>query len=166
MDGGGERSSGMGDVVVREIRPGEDVVCEEILRTLPEWFGIEEALVRYVRDVREMETYVMEVAGRVTGFIALRSHNHFSAEIQVVAVRREHHGQGFGRALVEHVEGLLRARSVEFLQVKTLGPSRPNEHYDRTRRFYERLGFRPLEENNLWGPVNPCLIMVRRLPGV
>jgi hypothetical protein len=42
----------------------------------------------------------------------------------------------------------LRARSVEFLQVKTLGPSRPDERHDRTRRFYEHMGLRPLEENN------------------
>jgi hypothetical protein len=52
---------------------------------------------------------------------------------------------------------------VEFLQVKTLGPTRPDEGYDRTRRFYAQLGFRPLEEiRDLW-PENPCLIMVKAL---
>ena len=29
--------------------------------------------------------------------------------------------------------------------------------------FYERLGFTPLEENDLWGEVNPCLILVKHL---
>ena len=51
------------------------------------------------------------------------------------------------------------------LQVKTLGPTRPSEHYDRTRAFYAALGFQPLEEiHDLW-PGNPCLIMVKPLPG-
>ena len=72
------------------------------------------------------------------------------------------HGRGCGRRLVEEAERWLRARSVEFLQVKTLGPSRPNSHYERTRGFYNRLGFRPLEENDLWG-ANPCLVLVKHL---
>jgi hypothetical protein len=51
----------------------------------------------------------------------------------------------------------------QLLEVKTLGPSYPSEHYERTRRFYERRGFVSLEElHGLW-PNNPCLIMVKFL---
>ena len=153
----------MTGAVIRELRPGDDAACEQILRALPEWFGIEEALLRYVRDLSQLEAYVVEASGCLAGFISLRAHNRFSAEIDVIAVRPEDHGHGVGRALIGHVEGKLRSRSVEFLQVKTLGPSRPNEHYEQTRRFYEHLGFRPLEETNLWGAVNPCLVMVKHL---
>lgn len=64
---------------------------------------------------------------------------------------------------MKHIEGSLSTRGVEYLQVKTMGPSRPNPEYDRTRGFYRRVGFRPLEENDLWGPRNPCLIMVKHL---
>jgi hypothetical protein len=47
--------------------------------------------------------------------------------------------------------------------VKTLGPSRPSEGYERTRRFYEARGFVALEEiHGLWEG-NPCLLMVKRL---
>jgi len=50
------------------------------------------------------------------------------------------------------------------MQVKTLGPSRPNEEYARTRAFYEVMGFRPLEEfPQFWDEKNPCLILVKRL---
>ena len=53
-------------------------------------------------------------------------------------------------------------RGVEFVQVKTLGPSHPSEGYAATRRFYGAVGFRPLEElHGLWAAGNPCLIMVR-----
>jgi GNAT superfamily N-acetyltransferase len=73
-------------------------------------------------------------------------------------------GTGIGTTLVEHAEELLRGTGVEYLQVKTLAPSHPDEHYARTRRFYQARGFRPLEElTAIWGDENPCLIMVKRL---
>ncbi len=43
-------------------------------------------------------------------------------------------------SLVEHAERALRAQSVEVLRVKTLSPSRPDAHDERTRGFYEHMG--------------------------
>lgn len=148
---------------IRSLEKGEAATCEDILRALPEWFGIEESIVEYRRDVESMETWVARGDGAIAGFITLREHNPYSAEIQVLAVRAEQHGSGVGTQLVAHAEELLTRRAIEYLQVKTLGPSRPCPFYERTRRFYERCGFRPLEENALWGDVNPCLILVKRL---
>jgi len=60
-------------------------------------------------------------------------------------------------------EAYLRDRGVEYLQVKTLGPSDPDPGYARTRAFYEARGFVPLEElHGLWED-NPCLLLVKRL---
>lgn len=148
---------------IRPLRDGEAAECERILRALPEWFGIEEALVRYVTDIPRLETLIAESSGEIAGFLTIKRHNPSSAEIHVVGVRPELHGRGVGRALVGAAEARLRADAVEYFQVKTLGPSRPNEHYERTRGFYRHLGFRPLEENDLWGDVNPCLILVKHL---
>ena len=81
-----------------------------------------------------------------------------------MGVRPESQGQGAGTALVTAAENYLRQRDVEFLQVKTLGPSDSSTHYARTRHFYETRGFRPLEETTeIWGEENPCLIMVKAL---
>ena len=52
---------------------------------------------------------------------------------------------------------------MEYLHVKTLGPSRPNAEYAATREFYRQMGFRPLEENGLWGATNPCLMLIKHL---
>jgi len=131
--------------------------------SLPKWFGIEEAIVEYAKSTETMETWVAESSGAVVGFITLNQRSPVSAEIHCMAVREESHGSGVGRALVEHVEAELAARPVEYLQVKTLGPSLPNAEYEHTRGFYQHLGFRPLEENELWGKGTPCLIMVRHL---
>ena len=151
------------ELTIRRVRRDEAAVCEEILRSLPEWFGIEEAIVQYRRDIVAMDSYVAATAGRIVGFLTLKHHNPHTSEIQVMAVREEVHGRGFGRALVGHAERLLRPRNTGFLQVKTLGPSRPDEHYERTRGFYRALGFRPVEEYNLWGEANPCLMMIKHL---
>jgi GNAT superfamily N-acetyltransferase len=159
--------------LIRAMLEGETGQCEKILRSLPDWFGIEQAIVDYVRDIQVMETFVTvssstglagkEDGGEIVGFLTLHQHNEFSAEIHVMGVVEEHHGLGLGRAFVEYVEQLLRLRRVEYLEVKTMAPSSPNEPYQRTRGFYRALGFRPLEENQLWGEDNPCLIMIKHL---
>jgi ribosomal protein S18 acetylase RimI-like enzyme len=95
----------------------------------------------------------------------LLAERHFphAAEIHLMAVDPARHRQGAGRALVAALEADLAADGVRFLQVKTLGPSRPDEGYARTRRFYAGVGFEPLEEiPDLW-PGNPCLIMIKTL---
>ncbi len=150
-------------IILDPIRDGESASCEEILRALPDWFGIESALVEYVRDARALPTWIARRDGQPVGFVTVRMHNPHSAEIHCVAVRPEHHRAGIGRAMVRLVEEHVRARGARLLQIKTLGPSRPDEHYERTRLFYEAMGFIPLEEmKNLW-PGNPCLILVKPL---
>lgn len=151
---------------IRALGHGEVKACERILRGLPEWFGIEQSLLQYVRDVAAMDTVVADASGEIVGFATVKRPNPTSAELQVIAVRRDHQGRGIGLALVETVERALRGEGFEFLQVKTLGPSRPNREYERTRSFYRRAGFRPLEENRLWGDANPCLIMIKSLRAV
>jgi GNAT superfamily N-acetyltransferase len=138
--------------------------CEAIMRGLPDWFGIEESIVDYVRDVERMPTFVAADDGRVVGFLTINRHYEHAAEIQVMGVLADHHRQGVGRALVRRAEEWLRERGVEYLQVKTVGPSRECEHYARTREFYLAVGFRPLEEmKTLWNEANPCLVQVKKI---
>ena len=75
-----------------------------------------------------------------------------------MAVESALHRRGIGRALVGALEADLLADGVELLQVKTLGPSLADVNYERTRQFYGRMGFRPLEEvPDLW-PGNPSAL--------
>jgi len=113
-----------------------------------------------------MPTFLCRHDDDVVGLLTIRKHNPFSAEIHVVGVSPIHHRQGVGRALLTRAEEWLQTDGVEFLQVKTLGPTRPDEDYDKTRQFYEAVGFRPLEEfPTLWGKTLPCLLMVKKLGG-
>lgn len=149
---------------VRRLEAGKGAVCEQILRGLPEWFGIEGSIVEYVRCVEAMPVWVAEVAGEAAGFLALDLKNAWVAEIHVMGVRRQHQGRGIGTALVDAAEADLREREVELLVVKTLGPSCADAGYARTREFYLARGFRPVEEfSGVWSPGNPCLVMAKSL---
>jgi len=74
------------------------------------------------------------------------------------------HHNGIGRALIEKAEEHAKNRNIEYLQVKTLGPSNADASYAKTRAFYAAMGFRPLEEfSQIWDENNPCLVMVKRI---
>ena len=139
--------------------------CEAILRAVPEWFGIESAIVEYVRNIETLPTFLaLESDDSAIGFMTVKAHFPQSADLYVLAVRKEHHRSGVGRALLGRVEVWLRGEGVRFLQVKTLAPAADYEPYERTRRFYEAMGFTPLEVfPTLWDPRNPCLMMIKAL---
>jgi len=139
-------------------------VAEAVLRDLPDWFGVEEATRAYIEDAAGLPTFAAPPDG---GFLCLKQHTPRAAEIFVMGVRRDRHRQGVGRALVAAAETWCRARGIRYLQVKTLGPSHPDEGYAATRRFYEALGFVPLEEiHGLWDESKPALLLVKSLqPG-
>jgi len=143
---------------------GQSALCVPILRLLPEWFGMEAGILNYEREIDHLPTFVATEAECVQGFLSLKQHGPYSAEILVMGVHPEAHHRGIGRRLVEAAEAYARDMHLEYLQVKTLGPSRPDEGYTKTRAFYEAMGFRPLEEfKQIWDENNPCLIMIKRL---
>ncbi|MGZ3687108.1 MAG: GNAT family N-acetyltransferase [Bdellovibrionota bacterium] len=151
--------------VIRETAATESKgeICNSILRSLPRWFGIEQAIVDYVKEVENLKTLVAEIDHQIAGFLSLQFHNPYTAEIHLIAVREPFHHRGIGRALILAAEACARNQGSEYFMVKTLGPSRPNPNYDRTRQFYLALGFRPLEELQGFWKGNPCLILVKRL---
>ena len=143
---------------------GQSAACEPVLRALPDWFGIEAALQQYAAEINLLPTFLASTPEGVVGFLSLKQHNPYAAEIYVMGVIQAAHRQGTGKSLVAHAEKWLLAQGVEYLQVKTLGPSHPDPGYARTRAFYLALGFRPLEEfRQIWDEHNPCLILIKRL---
>jgi ribosomal protein S18 acetylase RimI-like enzyme len=137
---------------------------ERLLDALPDWFGLPASNANFVAEAGDLPTVAALDGDTVVGACLVRDHNPDSAEIELLAVTPDRHRHGIGRALVDAVEADLRARAVRLLQVKTFGPSGDSEPYARTRAFYLALGFVPLEERtDIWGPENPCLILVKPL---
>lgn len=153
----------MSPPVTRTLESADVPECERILRGLPGWFGVEEANQRYIHNLTTLPAFVAGRNGNVDGFISLRQHNAVTTEIEVLAVDQDAHHQGIGRALIEVAARHARGSGAQLLEVKTLGPSHPDEGYRQTRAFYLATGFLPLEELPLWAPDNPALIMVKIL---
>lgn len=152
---------------VRPLRPDDVASCERLLARLPDWFGLAEANRAYVESLRRLPAAVAEHEGQVVGFVALQQHDPGSVEIHVMGVAPELHRRGIGQRLATWAEGWCRERGVRWLHVKTRGPSTPDPHYERTRRFYCALGFEPLFESlTLWGPQDAALVLVKTVaPG-
>jgi ribosomal protein S18 acetylase RimI-like enzyme len=139
-------------------------VCEKILRSLPDWFGIESAILDYIKDVQQMPMIVAKDETEIVGFLALNNHNKYTAEIHVMGIMPKYHRQKIGQRLVSFAEEYLAEKGYRYLSVKTLSESRPNKEYDRTRNFYYGVGFLPVEEfKTLWGEDNPCLLLIKSL---
>ncbi|UXX84839.1 GNAT family N-acetyltransferase [Roseovarius pelagicus] len=75
--------------------------------------------------VPQAETYVLEVDGAVVGFIAL-----LGAEIGGLFLDPAQHGNGYGRAMVDHAVALKGPLRVDVFRDNAIG-----------RAFYERYGF-------------------------
>ena len=150
-----------GGPLVERLVDGKSEACRAILTDLPEWFGIPEALEEYVATAERIDMLACRSGGRVVAFVTLRKTSDAACEIVAMGVMRASHRLGYGRALVLAAEEWTRERGCRFLHVKTLGASHPSTYYAATRRFYDAVGFAPLEELDGFWPGNPCLIMVK-----
>lgn len=136
-----------------------------ILETLPEWFGIPEALDEYVATAERSPTLIATSDRRVVGVLTLVRHGPEAAEIFLMAVHPDHHRAGVGRRMLDAVRDRLQRESVRFLQVKTVSSRHPDAGYEKTRAFYAAMGFSVLEEfPDLWGPESPAVQLVTYLP--
>lgn len=148
--------------VIKDVQVPQEVA--RLLRSVPEWFGQTEANEDYVQAAKSKETWtVRDESGEVVGVTLVDRHFPHVAEIHLMVVQRSAHGLGVGTSMMRAIEADARARGARLLEVKTLGASHPDMGYARTRQFYERCGFLPLEETDLWGEETPCLIMVKAL---
>lgn len=140
--------------------------CEAVLRSLPQWFGIEDALRMYVADTARLPTFALSENGTVVAFLSLMQHFPEAWEIHCVAVHSEVRNRGLGSVLLAHAEQWLASQGVRYLQVKTVAQAGKSAAYAETREFYQARGFTPLEVFPLlWAAHNPALQLVKVLNG-
>ncbi|HRW03863.1 MAG TPA: GNAT family N-acetyltransferase, partial [Caldilineaceae bacterium] len=126
------------------------------------WFGMEQSIINYGNDIAHLPTFVATTERTVIGFLTLKIHTAYAAEIWVMGVRPDYHRQSIGKALLVQAEYYLRQTGIEYLQVKTISAADSSPNYAKTRAFYTAVGFRPLEElTELWSAENPCLQMIK-----
>ena len=136
--------------------------CEQVLRSLPRWFGIESSVVEYAQATTTLPTFAAVEEGEIVAFLSLEQHFALSWELHCIAVHASCRGKGVGRALHGHAEQWLVGQGVRLLQVKTLAASHPSPEYAETRDFSQRMGYCPLEVfPQLWAPHLAVLQLVQ-----
>ncbi len=136
-------------------------ICSKILNALPDWFGVPEAVVNYIKNTSKMPFYACSDGENTVGFVAIKDHNAYTSEVYVMGVLQHMHRQGIGKKLIEKCIEHCKNANKKYLTVKTLADSHPDEGYKKTRLFYQSFGFAPLEVfTEIWDEANPCLFLV------
>ena len=147
------------------VRRAAGADCASILAELPEWFGLPDSNAAYAALAEREQAWVAQESGNTLGLMVLVDPGFSAIDIHLLAVRPHAHRRGVGKALVRHACAVAQDLGKRYVTVKTRGPSREYEPYRRTRAFYEAAGFKALEEfAAIWGPENPCLIMIMPVP--
>jgi ribosomal protein S18 acetylase RimI-like enzyme len=165
-----KRSSKRGrsmDIKIIKIHEGEmkSFYAEKVLRRLPEWFGNEKALCDYVIGVADLPFWAaIDRDGNCIGFISIKIHYGTTGDVYVCGVLPEYHRKGIGKKLMNSAEDYLKQSGCKYVIVKTLSEIADYEPYERTRKFYLKVGFEPLITiKEIWDEENPCLIMIKRI---
>ena len=147
---------------IRALDPADAPVCDAIIASLPDWFGLQEGIDECAEAVRTQPGLVCERDGRVVGFLTVVRPSAVTAEISWLAVHANDRGDGVGTKMVEALVADLSGTGVRLLLVKTLSDREdPGPEYAATRAFYLARGFRPAAELDLFGPENPIQLLSR-----
>lgn len=66
-------------------------IAESTMRSLPQWFGRETALVGYVKEIKNLPTIVARSSDRAVGFLSFKEQNCYAAELVVMGIYPEFH---------------------------------------------------------------------------
>jgi GNAT superfamily N-acetyltransferase len=137
---------------------------ERLTQLLPQWFGRAESNAIYAQQAETLDGYVAERDGGHRALALVMRHSPISAEIYWMGVEPQYHRSGLGRALDHAVTEACRKDGIKYLFVATLHPNDTYEPYQRTRRFYEAMGFAyVLEEQFPADPGNPVAYYLKAI---
>ena len=154
----------MSNITIQAPSKNCGLYAEKILRSLPNWFGIEKATLQYIKDANTMPTMLVVDVSNIIGFLTVKRHFSEAAEIHCMGLLPKYHRKGIGRLLITELEKYLKKEKYKILQVKTISNDSDCKYYAQTRKFYISVGFIPIEVfPKLWDESNPCLQLVKQL---
>ncbi len=154
----------MEEIIIEKIEIPElkSSIIEEVLKDLPEWFGLPESTKQYVLDSKELALWLARNFNETIGFVTLKETSEDTCEVHCMGVKKAHHRKGIGKRLHKSLEDFARGK-YDYIQAKTVDEGH-YEEYNQTVAFYKSLGFKKLEVfPSLWDEWNPCLILVKKI---
>lgn len=150
---------------VRPLTASDAESCDQIILSLPHYFGHEVGRLACAQAVRTSDGWVAVLGEHVVGFLTVEPHFATTLEITWMAVHADYRGQGIGRQLMSRLQQEAQIRGYRLLLVATLSPSVDDEGYAARRAFYQAVGLLPLQEVPLyWGVGSqPALLLVMPL---
>lgn len=149
-------------MLIINLKSGAEETCRNILKTLPKWFGLQNATEEYILHASNAPVLVATIDNEEIGFLSLKRTSPIAYEIHSMGVVPDQHRCGIGRALVEKSIEYIKLNKAKYITVKTLSASSPDINYAKTREFYYAIGFEELEElPTLWGANTPCILMIK-----
>jgi uncharacterized SAM-binding protein YcdF (DUF218 family)/GNAT superfamily N-acetyltransferase len=164
--GGGKIDGGNQVINIKQVETPDEksAITLKVMHSLPAWFSPPEDIEKKAVTHRAYPFFAVYDDDKPIGFIALKIHNEYTVDIFNVGILEQYHRQGIGRRLLHAAEQYCVDKGYLYFTVKTLDASAEYEPYERTRVFYQKMGFIPLEVfTTFWNEENPCLFLVKRL---
>ena len=137
------------------------------MHSLPAWFSPPDDIEKKAITHREYPFFAAYDENEPIGFLVLKIHTKYTADIFNLGILEQYHRQGIGHKLLHSAEQYCMDNGYLYLTVKTLDASAEYEPYEQTRAFYQKVGFVPLEVFTMfWNEENPCLYLAKRLDRV
>jgi ribosomal protein S18 acetylase RimI-like enzyme len=147
-----------------QIRKTEDSFSAyEIAKQLPDFFDAR-GLEQIKTDTQSHELFGAFDENKMLGFVVYKEINPETIEMAWIGVSPDAQTKGVGTKLVEESLGKFSSK-YKVCEVKTLSEIDSYGPYKKTREFYKKLNFIPIETISPypgWGD-NPCQIFVRFL---
>ena len=142
--------------VTRERDPDvKERICRDVLESLPDWFGIPEAIDQFCREVRALRMWVAKSGAEIAGFATVQQHFPVAAELHLIAIRAEHHREGLGEHFAARDRSASEAQGDPHPHGEDALAQCRRPAYAQTHRFYATQGCR-------WKCSRPC--GTRRIP--
>jgi GNAT superfamily N-acetyltransferase len=151
---------------IRPLHAADAVACDEIIASLPYFFGIDAGVRACAEAVRSQRGWVAEVDGVVRAFLTVDHPLPGAPEITWMASHAGWRRRGLGGSLVERAAAELATDGCRLLSVLTLAASVSEDGADTyagTRDFYRNHGFVDVREILPVGWDEPALLLVRPL---
>ncbi len=152
------------NIIIKMIEPEvAKEICQKITATLPDWFGIQEANIRYAQGMLDRLSFAASLGNDYIGMITLEFPYAHNANIYWMAVTQNYHNKNIGKKLLATAENYCREHGYATLTVATISPNQNDEHYLKTYSFYTKSGFKPLFEMNTYDSENRMVYLQKTL---